>query len=328
MAKNDITEGIVFEPRDSHKHSPDSAKLYDVIIIGFGVSGYSSAMYAARLGLKVLIIGETPGGTLALSGNVENYPGFVSIEGQKLSQLIENHALDYDIDVLYDIVEDIKKIGKVFEVITQNKAYKSKTIILATGASVKKLGVPGEKEFIGNGVSYCALCDVTHVKGKVAIVCGGGDSAIKEALLVASYAKKVYVLNNESKVHPEMANEKKLNSLLGNKIEVINNNQIVRIEGKKRMDKVILLNSFSGKKELFADGLFIYIGHNPKSNLAKNLGVKLNEKKEVIVNQRSETNIPGIFAAGDVTNNEWKQAIVGVAQAVTAAYYAYNYLNR
>ena len=138
--------------------------------------------------------------------------------------------------------------------------------------------------------------------------------------------KKVYIINNEKKIHPEMANQKKVNELINSgKIEVINNNEVLEIKGKNKMDKIHLKKEFKGKKELFIDGLFIYIGHIPESKLAQSIGVKLNSKKEIIINQHSETNIPGFFAAGDVTNIEWKQAIIGVSQGVTAAYYAYNY---
>jgi len=184
-------EEIIFEPRNNYNHEPDESILYDVIIIGTGVTGLASAMYAARLGLKTLIIGEMPGGTIALTGNIENYPGFVSIGGQKLTQLMENHAMDYDVDILTDIVEKISvKKSEMFTVHLEKKEFNSKTIILATGTKVRKLGVPGEEEFFGKGVYYCALCDAHHVKDKIIAVIGGGDSAVKEANLLTEYAKK------------------------------------------------------------------------------------------------------------------------------------------
>jgi len=324
-------EKIIFEPRHKYLHKPDKKKVYDCIIVGTGVTGYASAMYGARLGMKVLIIGEIPGGTLGLTGTVENYPGFVSINGQKLVSLIENHAMDYDVDYLTGIVEKITQDNKkkTFKVMAGSELYTGKTIIFATGARVKKLNVPGEKEFFGRGVDYCALCDATHIKGKIAAIAGGGDSAVKEAILLTAYAKKVYIINNEKQIHPEMTNQKKVNELIkSGKIEVINNNEILEIKGDRNMDRVLLKQEFKGKRELFIEGLFIYIGHIPESKLAQSIGVKLNSKKEIIINQHSETNISGFFAAGDVTNLEWKQAIIGVSQGVTAAYYAYNYLNQ
>ena len=318
---------ITLEPRHSYSHRPDSKKTYDCIIVGLGVAGYAAAMYGARLGMKVLLVGEIPGGTLGLTGTVENYPGFVSINGQRLVQLLENHALDYDVDQLIEIVSKISTGKKGFVVWAGKKVYNGKTIIFATGAKVRKLNVPGEEQFFGKGVDYCALCDATHIKGKTAAIAGGGDSAVKEAILLAEYARKVYIINNEKQIHPEMANLKKVNELVRkNRIEIINNNEIVAIQGKDRMDKVILKRSYKGKRELFIQGLFIYIGHDPESRLSQQIGVKLNLKKEIIISSHSETNVPGFFAAGDVTNLEWKQAIMGVAQGVTAAYYAYNYI--
>jgi len=322
---------IILEPRHKHLHKPDRKRLYDCAVIGTGVAGYAAAMYGARLGLKVLLIGEIPGGTLGLTGTVENYPGFVSINGQRLVQLLENHAMDYEVDLMTDIVEKIvhEKREGGFIVTVGDSAYKSRTVILATGAKVRKLGVPGEEEFFGRGVDYCALCDATHIKSRVAAIAGGGDGAVKEAILLSEYAKKVYIINNEEHIHPESANWKKVNELVKKgRIEVINGNEIAEIKGKSRMDRVTLKNPFKGKKELAIEGLFVYIGHIPESRLAKKIGVKVNKKDEVIVSQRSETNIPGFFAAGDVTNQEWKQAIIGVAQGVTAAYYAYQFIQR
>ncbi|MDD5086973.1 MAG: FAD-dependent oxidoreductase, partial [Candidatus Nanoarchaeia archaeon] len=181
---NKITEGIIFHSRSRYNHIPNPKTDYDSIIIGLGVAGYASAMYGSRLGLKVLLIGEQPGGTLALTGRVENYPGFVSIDGQKLTELLENHAMDYDVDMDIDIVDDIIKIKKGFKVVAGKKCYKTKTITIATGAKVKKLNVKGEEEFFGKGVGYCALCEAAYIKGKDVAVVGGGDGAVKEATLI------------------------------------------------------------------------------------------------------------------------------------------------
>jgi len=323
-------EKIIFEPRNNYNHEPDESILYDIIIIGTGVTGLASAMYAARLGLKTLVIGEMTGGTIALTGTVENYPGFVSIGGQKLAQLIENHAMDYDVDILTDIVEKISVKGKeMFTVHLEKKEFNSKTIIFATGTKVKKLGVPGEEEFFGKGVYYCALCDAHHVKDKIIAVIGGGDSAVKEANLLTEYAKKIYIINNEEKIHPEFSNSKKLQEHINQgKIEVINSIEVKEIKGKDRVEKVVFNKPYKGSTELELGGLFVYIGVTPLSKLADDAGINLNDKGEVIINQNSETNIPGFYAVGDVTSTELKQAIIGVSQGVTAAYYAYKYINQ
>ena len=323
-------EKIIFEPRNNYNHEPDESILYDTIIIGTGVTGLASAMYAARLGLKTLIIGEMPGGTIALTGTVENYPGFVSIDGQELAQLMENHAMDYDVDALIDIVEKISVKGKeMFTAHLEKKAFNSKTIIFATGTKVRKLGVPGEKEFFGKGVYYCALCDAHHVKNKIIAVIGGGDSAVKEANLLTEYAKKIYIINNEEKLHPEFSNSKKLQEhIKQGKIEVINSIEVKEIKGQGHVEKIVFNKPYKRSTELKLEGVFIYIGLIPLSKLADDAGINLNDKGEVIINQNSETNIPGFYAVGDVTNTELKQAIIGVSQGVTAAYYAYRYINQ
>ena len=326
MASDNTNEGIVFEPRNNYSHEPDENKAYDTIVRGSGVAGYSAAMYASRLGLKALIIGEIPGGTLAFTGRVENYPGFVSIPGQKLTSLLENHAMDYDVDMLIDVVDEIKKENDLFKVLLGKKVFSSKTIILATGASIRKLGVKGEEEFFGKGVDYCALCDAAFIKGRVVAVVGGGDSAVKEAILVTEYAKKVYIINNEPEIHPEKHNQSLLSEKINRgKVEVINSNEIIEIKGNAKVEKLILKQDYLGSKELVVEGVFVYIGRIPNSGLAKNLGVSLNNKGEVIVNQNSETSLKGFYAAGDVTSLDWKQAIIGVSQGVSAAYHAYQY---
>ncbi len=319
-------EQPIFTPRHPFSHKPDTKKIYDCIIVGTGVAGYSAAMYGARLGMKILLIGEVPGGTLALTGPVENYPGFVSINGQELMQNLENHAMDYDVDYLTDIVDSVSK-GRMFTCVAGKKKYQGRTVIIATGARIRKLKVPGEDDFFGKGVYYCALCDLAHVKGKIAAVAGGGDSAVKEAILLSSCAGKVYIINNEKKIHPEKPHEHKINELIkAGKVELINGNQVVSIKGNGEKRELVLQKKYRGKGSVTVDGLFVYIGRIPESGIAMNLGVKITKKGEIIVNDRGETSIPGIFAAGDVTNTEWKQAIIAASQGVLAAYYANEYL--
>lgn len=322
--------GIVFEPRGKYNHASDEKKDYDLAVVGLGVSGYSAAMYASRLGLKVLLIGEQPGGTLALTGRVENYPGFVSIEGQRLTELLENHALDYDVDLEIARVERIKKENSgSFRITCKSKAFSSRALILATGSELKKLGVSGEKALFGKGVTYCALCDAALIKGKTVAVVGGGDGAVKEAILVSEHAKKVYIVNNERELHPERQNWKILETLeKKGKIESINGNEIEKISGTTRVENIVLKQPYKGRRALSVQGVFVYIGSNPRSELAKSIGIKLNKKGEVVVGKMCETNVSGVFAAGDVTNTEWKQAIIGVSQGVTASYYAYQFLGK
>ena len=321
-------EDFILKPRKVYDFKPKENLVYDAIIIGAGIAGFSAAMYATRLGLKVLVIGEMSGGKITLTESIENYPGFVSINGLKLAELIENHARDYDIDILTDIVEKIsqtKSHKNLYIVSTAKKSFTGKTIIIATGTVEKKLNVPGEKEFIGNGVSYCAICDATTTKNKTVAVVGGGDSAVKEANLLAKYAKKIYVINNEPKLHAESRHINSLeDNVRKNKIKVFNSANINSINGKSSVESITFIKNNKTKK-IPVEWIFIYIGQMPKI-IGKELGIKTNKKGEIIVNVNCETNIKGVYAAGDVTSTSWKQAIIAAAQGVTAAFNAYNYL--
>ncbi len=322
---------VILEPRKKFNYSSDPKIFYDLIIVGAGVAGLASAMYAGRLGMKVLVVGELSGGTITLTKSVENYPGFISIEGGELGRLMENHAKDYDIDVLSAKVDRIeihrKKERKHFLIFSGKDKYFSKTLIVATGTEVRKLNVPGEKELNGKGVSYCALCDGPLFKDKIVGVVGGGNSAVKEALLLSEYAKKVYVFYRRDTIRVEKENMARLNEKVGKgKIVTVGNTNIVEIKGDSMIKSVTLDRAYEGNNEFELGGLFVYIGHLPRNKLVKDLEVKLNKGGEIIINANSGTNIRGFYAAGDVTNSKWKQAVIGVAEGVKAAFYAYEYV--
>lgn len=322
-----MEKDFILEPRKKRDYTPDPKIIYDVVIVGGGVAGFSAAMYAKRLGMEVLILGDTFGGTIMLADIVENWPGIVSTTGQKLAKLIENHAKDYDIDIFRGLARKIEKKKDFFNVLTKEEVFKSRTLIFATGTRLKRLGVKGEGEFSGRGVSYCALCDGRLYKDKIVGIVGGSDSAIKEALFLAEHAKKVFVIYRGEKVHPEKVILQRLNKRVKEgKIEVINNTNVLEIKGDKFVNSVLLDKEFNRKDELDIEGLFIYVGREPLSDLAKELGVSLNQKGEIKTNRMSETNIDGIYASGDVSDFEFKQAITSSAQGVTAAYSAYKYL--
>jgi len=307
---------------------------YDFIVIGAGGSGLAGAMYAARLGLKTLVLGKMSGSELPVGGVitttdiVENYPGFKSITGMELGKKIEEHARDYDlVSIKTEEVLDVKKDGKCFVVETKKGKYEGKTLLFATGTKWKKLDIPGSKEFENKGVNYCALCDGPLFKDKIVAVIGGSDSAGKDALVLAKHAKKVFIIYRGDKIHPEPANLKKIEN--AKNIEIINNTNLKEIKGSEKVEKVILDKKYKGKNVLKLDGVFVAIGHEVLSELAEKIGVKVNNKKEIIINHKtSETNIPGVFAAGDVTDKPFKQLITGVADACTAAYSAYEFLGR
>ena len=304
---------------------------YDFLILGAGGSGLAGAMYAARLGLKTLVLGishstELPiGGVITTTNLVENYPGFKKLTGLELAKKLEEHAKDYElVTIKNEKVTDVKKTKEGF-IITTNKAeYSGKTILFATGTKWRKLpeSVKGSSKFENKGISYCALCDSPLFKNKIVAVVGGSDSAAKDALLLSEHAKKVYIIYRREQIHPEPINLKRIEK--NQKIEIINNTNITEIKGNENVTSVVLDN----KKELKINGIFIAIGHIILSDLAKTLGVELNKKGEIIINHKtSETNISGIFAAGDVTDKPFKQLITGVADACTAAYSAYEFIS-
>lgn len=305
---------------------------YDLIIIGAGGTGLSSAMYAARLGLKTLVLGtshstELPiGGVITTTDMVENFPGFKNISGVELTKRIEEQTRSYDlVKIMEEKALEIEKSNHCFFVKTGKNSYQTKTILFATGTKWKKLDVPGSMEFEKKGVYYCALCDGPLYRNKTVAVVGSGDSAVKEALVLSRYAKKVYVVVRGDKVHPEPINLDRLKK--NKKIEVILNTNIAEIKGENVVKKIILDKAYKGKKEMKLDAIFIAIGHIPLSDLAKSIGVKLNEKGEIKINhETAETNIKGIFAAGDVTDTQFKQLIIGVADGCSAAYFAYEYI--
>lgn len=306
-------------------------QVYDVVIVGSGVTGYGTAMYAGRMGLKTLVVGETAGGTIILTDTVENYPGFIKLTGQELADKLKEHALDYKdfVEIKEGKVSKITRKDKhsAFDVSIGEESVKAKTIIFATGSKHRELKVKGHDEFMNKGVHYCALCDGFFYRGKTVAIVGGSDSAVKEALVLAEHAKKVYIIYRKENVRAEPVNIKRMQNQP--KIEVIKHTNVIEIKGteEKGVTSVRLDNKFNNSKELKLDGLFIAIGHLPLSHVAKEAGVETNGKGEIKINRKAETNVAGFFAAGDVVDTHFKQAITGVAEGVLAAYGAYEYVN-
>ncbi len=307
---------------------------YDFVIVGAGVTGLAAAMYGARLGLRTLCLGtmhgsELPiGGVITTTNIVENYPGFIRLTGSELSEAIEKHARSYDlVTILEEKVISIEKNGKGFVMKSEKETYDAKAVLIATGTKWKQLDVPGSKEFENRGVVYCSLCDSPLFKNKTVCVVGGSDSAAKDALVAAEHAKKVYIIYRGEKIRAEPINLKRVES--NPKIEIITKTNIVEIQGGKSVEKVVLDREYNGSKELPLQGVFVAIGHIVLSDLAKPLGVTLNAKGEIIIDHKtSETNVPGVFAAGDVADKPFKQAITGVAEGCTAAYSAFEFITK
>lgn len=300
--------------------------MYDTIIIGAGCAGLAAAMYAGRLNLKTMIIADNIGGTITLTDVVENYPGFIRLTGQELADNLRKHAEDYKLEEAEAKVTKIRlNHGCYYVETSENRTYETKTIIFATGTEWRKLNIPGEKEFANKGVHYCALCDGAIYPNKIVAVVGGGDSAAKEALLLTQYASKVYLLVKGEKLRGEPINNDRVAK--NPKIKVVTNISSRQIVGNKIVNGLVLDKPVNGSATLDLDAVFVAIGHIALSQLAKEIGVKTNEKGEVIIDHESKTNIPGFFAAGDVTDTEFKQAITGASEGVTAAHSAYTYVN-
>lgn len=314
--------------------STSETGMYDFLILGGGGTGLAAAMYAARLGLRTLVLGHTAGSELPIGGVittthvVENYPGFIRLTGPELSKKIEEHTRSYPlVGIKEELTTEVKKLKTCFVVKTEKSQYKAKTILFATGTKWRKLDVPGSTEFENKGVNYCALCDGPLFKDKVVAVVGGSDSAAKDALLLTEYTTKVYIIYRGEQIHPEPINMERIKA--NKKIEIINNTNITEVKGNQLVTSIVLDKPYNGSNELKLDGVFVAIGHIVLSDLAKPLGVKLNKEGEIIINHMtSETNVQGIFAAGDVTDKQFKQLITGVADGCTAAYTAYEYITK
>lgn len=303
------------------------ADLYDVAIVGGGVAGFTAAMYCGRLKLKTLVIAENRGGTIILTNHVTNWPGIKSISGMDLASSIEQHALEYKPEIVDSKALKAEKTRSGFMITdAEGNKHESKALIIATGTNTRKLNVPGEKELENKGVHTCALCDGVFYRDKTIAVIGGSDSAVKEALLLTQWAKKVFIIYRKEKIRAEPINLERMKS--NDKIEVINHTNVKELVGKERLEKIILDKPYKGSNEFTIDGVFVEIGRIPNSDLPKQIKVKLNDKDEIIINRHAETNIPGVFACGDVADTIFKQAIVGAGEAVLASYSAYEFLQK
>ncbi len=303
-------------------------KIRDVIIIGAGCSGLAAAVYCGRFLLRTLVVGEIIGGVIITTDVVENYPGFIRLTGTELARKLEDHARDYkSVEIREEKVLDAEKHGNIFKVVTEEGTYYGRTLIVASGTEYRKLDVPGEKELANRGVHYCALCDGAIYKDKVVAVIGGSDSAAKEALVLTQWAKKVYMVYRGDKIRPEPVNYERV--MANKKIEIISSTNVTRINGSSNnvVSGLSLDKPYKGGRELSVDAAFVAIGHIPLTGFAKKLGIKTNDKGELMIDRNSRTNVPGIFASGDVVDTSFKQAITGAAEGVLAAYAAYQHVN-
>ena len=299
--------------------------VYDLLVLGTGPAGMAAAIYAGRYDMKTLVIGKEIGGMTNLAGEIENYPGFIG-SGIDLMKKFEEQAKMFGATFVMGNVDKLEKDKNGFRVEADGKDYVGKAIITGLGSEHRKLGVPGEKEFLGKGVSYCATCDGNFFRGKTVVVVGGSDSAAKAAIYLSSICKKVYVSYRKEKMRAEPINLDRVEKLKN--VEIIYNTKPVEIVGEAKVTG-LKLETTDGKKlksDLIAvDGVFIEIGSTPITQVVEGLGVEL-EKGYIKVDKEGRTNVAGLFAAGDGTNNPFKQAITAAADGSLAAKAAYNFV--
>lgn len=291
--------------------------MYDLIIVGAGPAGLSAAIYAARYKLNTLVIAKETG-TLSEAHIVENYPGFKSITGLELMQKFKEHVSYFKVPIIEEEVRTIRK-NKNFKVYTDKNTYESKTVILAIGTKRKKLNLPNEDKYLRKGITYCYTCDAPFMFDKNVAVVGGSDSAAQASLLLSEYAKKIYLIHRRETLRAEPLLVEKIKKI--KKIEFIPNAEVKELKGSNFLSSIVLSN----KKELKVDGLFIEIGAVPSLSLVKDLNIKIDDKDYIITNQNKETNVKGLFAAGDIIVSPMKQATVSVGDGSIAAFSAYKY---
>ncbi|MFH1823325.1 MAG: FAD-dependent oxidoreductase [archaeon] len=294
--------------------------MYDVIILGLGPAGLSAALYCARYKLKTLIIGELIGGMTTYAHKVENYPGIDEISGMDLIKKMHAQLKKYPIDIKQEQIIGAKK-GKEFVVKTKKDEYRSKAIIFAAGTERKKLNLPGAEDFIGKGLSYCAICDAPLFKNKVVVVIGGSDAAVMDSIMLSQHAKKVYLVYRRKELRAEPV---WIDEVLSNKkIEVIYDEELKKIIGSKVVEKIKL-----NRRELEVSGVFVDIGSVPSTVLIKKLGLKTDKCDYIITDANRKTNVDGVFAAGDCIETPLKQIITACADGAIAATSAFKFLKR
>ncbi|MBX5329051.1 MAG: thioredoxin-disulfide reductase [Candidatus Bathyarchaeota archaeon] len=302
---------------------------WELIIIGAGPAGLAAGIYGARSGLKTLILeGKMAGGTAVDAPLIENYPGFQSINGMELAQKMAAHCRGTGVTIReFESVIGLDLKGEKKIVKTNRAVYEANAVIIASGSHYRELNVPGEKEFRGRGVSYCGICDGPLFKDKRVLVVGGGNSAVMTALYLAGLASEVKIAHRRSEFRAEEALVKDLAAKKN--IEILWNTEVREIQGEKLVTKVILFNNQSGEtREMAIDGVFIQVGEDPNSQLAKEAGVEVDERGYIKIDIFQRTNVPGVYAAGDVTNHPVKQVGAAVGQGITAALEAYGYIRR
>ena len=303
--------------------------LFDLIIIGGGPAGITAGIYAARQKIKTLLITKDFGGQVAKKAvAIENYPGFEEISGIELIEKFKKQLQRYEIDIEKDEVTKVRKVKDSFFVLTSNKKeFESKAIIIASGADPRPLEVPGEKEFIGKGLSYCAICDGSLFPDKTVAIVGGGNSGFETALFLSNIVKKIYILEYGSEVKADKDNQTVVKET--GKVQIITNVALKEIKGDKFVNSIVYQDRETKKEQVLdVEGVFVEIGYQPTTSFVKGL-VDFNEQDEIKVEfETCQTKTLGLFAAGDVNVGRFKQVTTACGEGTKAALAAFNYLKR
>lgn len=294
-------------------------KEIDLIIIGSGPAGLAAAIYAGRANLSTLVLeNQYIGGQVKTSYMIENYPGFGAISGEELAKKFEEHATEVGVEIEeFDLINSVSidETEKIVE--TDDYIYKPKAIIIATGASPKKLPIKNEEKFAGKGVHYCAVCDGAMYKDTVVAVVGGGNSALEEALFLSNIAKKVYIIRRKDYFTGEKTSLEKVEN--NPKIEILYNSDLVDVDGDNLVNKAIIKNTKTSEiREIELEAVFGYIGTEPKIELVQNK-VETDDYGYIKVNKDMKTNIDGVYAIGDVTEKKYRQITTAVSDGTIAA---------
>ncbi|RDJ31336.1 MAG: thioredoxin-disulfide reductase [Crenarchaeota archaeon] len=317
---SDSSGSTVLERKEDSPKMPDKKKTkFDVIIIGAGPAGYTAGIYCSRARHDTLILsGILPGGQLVNTTDVENYPGFENgIMGPDLMITMRKQTERMGTTIIDDEVVNVDFKHKPFKVLTATEEYEAKAVIIATGASPRKLGVTGEQSFSGKGVSYCATCDGPFFRNQEIVVVGGGDSAMEEATFLTKFATKVHIIHRREELRASKVMQER--AFDNEKIKFHFNSEIEEIKGDQKVQQVTLKNSKNNEnKTITAGAVFVAIGHDPNTKLFTNQ-IDLDKQGYIILKNRTETNIPGVFAAGDVHDHRYRQAITAAGYGCMAA---------
>jgi thioredoxin reductase (NADPH) len=306
---------------------PETKKKFDIIIIGAGPSGYTAAIYTSRAKRDTLVIsGMLPGGQLMLTTEVENYPGFSDgIMGPELMTTMRKQTERMGATIIDDEVVNVDFRRKPFKVLTYSEEYEADAVIIATGASPRKLGAKGEQEFSAKGVSYCATCDGPFFKNQEIVVAGGGDSAMEEAIFLTKFAKNVHIIHRKDKLRASKIMQDR--AFENNKIKFHWNSVIEEIKGSGKVNQITIRDITTNRQETMdVGGLFVAIGHEPNTKLFKGQ-IELDDQGYIVLKNHTHTNIDGVFAAGDVHDHRYRQAITAAGFGCMAAIDVDKYLS-